>query len=86
LAGLRNPRDFAFGAVIGVVQLVDVVPVERLEFVEEEEALIGEFSIGRNAWVLREPRLRARPFFIHGQPGLWEVPDGHAAVDLAYAG
>lgn len=62
-----------FGAVIGTVEIVDCVPVEEIvEKLNETERLLGDYSPGRFAWVLKNQRRLERPIMARGQLGFWE--------------
>ena len=54
------PDDLVFSAIIGVVDLVDVVDASRSKWFE------GEFG-----WVLRNPRPLVRPIPCAGRLSLW---------------
>lgn len=44
------------GAIIGTVELVDCVPIEEIaKSVSARERILGDYSPGRFAWVLRDP-------------------------------
>lgn len=64
------------GAIIAVVNLVDVVPapsaLERARNVFLETAF-GDFSKGRFAWIFDNVRALARPIPAKGMLGLWET-------------
>jgi hypothetical protein len=66
LPGLPSAEQFDFGALIGVVEVVDCVPVEEVE---------GDpFAVGPWCWVL-SGACRIRPVPFKGQVGLFDVPD-----------
>jgi hypothetical protein len=77
----RYINDFdslPFGAVIGHVQLNDVVPVENLFYSDTklnaltlEEKAFGDYTKGRYAWLLSEPTTFAKPIPVKGSLGLW---------------
>jgi hypothetical protein len=54
------PEDLAFGAIIGVVTLADVVTSSR-----------SRWFAGEYGFVLRDPRPLARPIKCKGRLGLW---------------
>lgn len=67
-----------FGAVIGQVQLDDVVPVEDLFYSNErlnaltiEEKAFGDYTKGRYAWLLSEAIMFDRPIAAKGSLMLW---------------
>jgi hypothetical protein len=61
--GVRTPerKDLVFGAVIGVVDLHDVVEKSRSRW----------FADGGYGFVLRDPRPLAKPVRCSGRLGLW---------------
>ena len=68
-----------FGAIIGQVQLDDVVPVEHLFFSNAklaaltlEEKAFGDYTKGRYAWLLSEPVMFDEPIPVKGGLGLWK--------------
>ena len=67
-----------FGAVIGKVELEDVLPVEALFYSDAklatltlEEKAFGDYTKGRYAWLLSEPVLFEKPIPVKGSLGLW---------------
>jgi hypothetical protein len=67
-----------FGAIIGKVQLTDVIKVESLHMSDAvinqltmEERAFGDYSNGRYVWVLEEPSLFRKPIYMKGTLGLW---------------
>jgi len=67
-----------FGAIIGKVQLSDVIKVESLHMSDAvinqltmEERAFGDYSNGRYVWVLEEPSLFSKPIYMKGTLGLW---------------
>lgn len=91
-AGRRSggTRIFSFdmlpvGAIVAVVELVDVVPTERAIFAMkvvgldmadevEREATFGNYAPTRYAWLLSNVRALDEPIDCRGALGLWEVP------------
>ena len=60
------------GAVIGTVEIVDCVPVEELvDSLDNRERLLGDYSLGRFAWVLQNPVMFKTPIPAHGKHGLF---------------
>lgn len=60
------------GAVIGTVELVDCVPIEKItESLSEQERTLGDYSPGRFAWVLRNPIKFSSPVPAQGKQGWW---------------
>jgi hypothetical protein len=67
-----------FGALIGRVVLVDVVPLEKqhmpvhlFEVLTLEERAFGDYTSGRFAWMLEDPVQFDHPIPLRGGLGLW---------------
>lgn len=61
-----------YGAVIGTVEIVDCVPVEALiGKLSERERVLGDYTPGRFAWVLKNPVMFDRPIPARGFQGWW---------------
>jgi hypothetical protein len=66
LPGLPPWEGLDYGALVGVVEVVDCVPVAEVE---------GDpFAVGPWCWLLARAR-RVRPVPFRGQVGLFDVPD-----------
>ena len=68
-----------FGAIIGQVQLDEIIPVEQLYYSDAklnvltlEEKAFGDYTKGRYAWMLSEPLLFEKPIPVKGGLSLWE--------------
>ncbi|RYF85259.1 MAG: ASCH domain-containing protein [Chitinophagaceae bacterium] len=71
--------DLPFGAIIGQVQLEDIVPVERLFYTAEklaaltlEEKAFGDYTKGRYAWLLTEAVRFDEMIPVKGGLGIWK--------------
>jgi hypothetical protein len=63
---------FPKGVVIGTIEIVDCVPVEEvLPTLTERERLLGDYSPGRFAWVLKDPIMFDKPIPATGKQGWW---------------
>lgn len=62
--GVREPEDLVYSAILGVVDLVDVVETSRSKW----------FGGDAYGWVLKNPRPLAKPLPCKGRLGLWPVP------------
>jgi activating signal cointegrator 1 len=76
---IRDFNQLPFGAIIGQVNLTDVVSVEQLPLSDAainhltlEERAFGDYTKGRFAWVLEEPIQFSKPIPLKGTLGLWE--------------
>lgn len=78
-SGWGNIDPVPTGVIIAVVDLLDVIPTGNLgygEYLSEPERSFGDYSPGRYAWVMVNPRLIATPIACKGALGLWETPEG----------
>ena len=66
----------AFGAIVGVVELVDCLPLDQLP-----EDLRGRFASGPWCWILANPRPFTTPITCKGQVGLFNPPAGFCLAD-----
>ncbi|RYZ30881.1 MAG: ASCH domain-containing protein [Chitinophagaceae bacterium] len=67
-----------FGAIVGEVQVEEIVPVETLFYSDAklaaltlEEKAFGDYSSGRYAWLLSEPIMFDEPIPVKGGLGVW---------------
>lgn len=79
VAALKQPGDkvlgdvvnrLCFGKAVALVDLVDVIPTERIVSFDGDEREFGDYTPGRFAWVTQNVR-RINPFPITGHQGLW---------------
>ena len=68
-----------FGAIIGQVELDDIVPVEQLFYSAEklaaltlEEKAFGDYAQGRYAWLLSVPVMFEEIIPVKGGLGIWK--------------
>lgn len=60
------------GAVMGTVEIVDCVPVEKVvDGLTPQEKALGDYSPGRWAWVLKNPVMFDTPIPACGRQGWW---------------
>lgn len=60
------------GGILGTVEIVDCVPVEEItEPLTERERLLGDFTPGRFAWVLKDPVCFPMAIVERGKQGWW---------------
>ena len=73
-------QEMVVGAIVGVVELVDCLPVSGVE--------PSTWVEGPVCWVLANPRAFTDPALYRGAQGLFELPDsilkmaGHKGADL----
>lgn len=61
-----------FGAIIGTVEIVDCLPAEEvIHTLTERERVLGDYSPGRWAWVLKNPVMFDMPVPAKGRQGWW---------------
>lgn len=70
--GLEPPAEFVRGAIVGTVELVDVLPLDEYLRRFGDDRFDREFALGPLCWVLREPRLCV-PLPCSGNFQLWNV-------------
>lgn len=67
-----DPSQLPRGAVLGIVELIDVVPVTAFRVLEPLERELGDYEPGRFAWCLRGVERFAEPVVAIGHLGLWD--------------
>jgi protein gp37 len=82
--GGESDMPMSFGAALGVVELVEVIPVTVAyrSDLHQEERFFGNYAIEkeqRYAWVLRNPRMFDKPLPMKGQQGMWKWEQPGAA-------
>lgn len=71
--GLEKPSDLQLGAVLCLVDLVDVVRVGTFHRnFSQQEQQFGNYAAGRFAWKLENVRVLQDPIKTRGYQGLWE--------------
>lgn len=70
--GIEPPTEFVRGAIIGTVELVDVLPLDEFLRRFGDDRFDCGFARGPLCWVLREPRLCV-PTPCSGNFQLWNV-------------
>lgn len=63
---LPDRTTLVFGAIIAVVDMVDILPVGQVG--------VNIFATGPNCWLLERPRLIDPPIYIPGKRRLWTLP------------
>jgi len=75
---LPETMKLHYGAVLGTVEIVDCVPVEALiGTLSERERVLGDYTPGRFAWVLKNPVMFDRPIPARGFQGWWNWAGEH---------
>ena len=75
---LPETMKLHYGAVLGTVEIVDCVPVEALiGKLSERERVLGDYTPGRFAWVLKNPVMFDRPIPARGFQGWWNWAGDH---------
>ncbi|MGB8644117.1 MAG: ASCH domain-containing protein [Anaerolineae bacterium] len=71
-----DPDQVATGALIGVIDLVDVAPLDEATFrARQSEHLAGAYKPPLYGWEIRNPRPLPAPHAAPGHMGLFTVPD-----------
>ena len=70
--GIEPPSEFVRGAIIGTVELVDILPLDEFLRRFGDDRFDRGFALGPLCWVLREPRLCV-PTSCSGNFQLWNV-------------
>ena len=85
LAAPTVGNDWVRGAIIAVVALVAVHPVEHLrDIITDEERALGDYADGRWAWELASPVRLEAPMPWRGNQGLWRVDGEVLSTYLPY--
>lgn len=72
----RLPKSLPFGALIGVVNLVDVKPAEEILLdIDPIEKLYGIYGPGRYGWILEDAEAFKEPIPYIGRQSFFSVPD-----------
>jgi activating signal cointegrator 1 len=81
-AGLKEDA-LPLGVLLGIVELVDVLPVAKLGTLIDRktpagnrEFMMGNYAPGRWGWVLKGVRQLGEPIPASGRLGLWQLPSG----------
>ena len=78
----NRAAHLVYGAVIGTIEIVDCVPVESLiGKLSERERLLGDYTPGRYAWILKNPVLFPCPILARGKQGWWEWDEKEATTN-----
>jgi hypothetical protein len=85
--GLKGSGELPLGAVVAIAQLVDVVPVDKIDrawisqpdisesgryVISEKDQAFGDFSAGRYAWILTDAQRLQEPVPAVEGSGLWD--------------
>jgi hypothetical protein len=72
-----NPKLLTVGAVIGVVQLVDIFEMEEARYIDNANHHLSHRSYreGLFGWQFEEPKELPKPIMFRGRQGVFNVPD-----------
>jgi len=74
-AGIHRMGDFPLGSIVGVVNVIDCVPVSDLcDAIDDRERHFGNFGADMFAWLLADPDPLKEPVPCVGQLGLFGLP------------
>lgn len=83
-----DPDQLPKGAVIGIVDLVEVSELDKLIYQQREELHLKhrKYRSGLYGWLFNNPRALATPLKFHGRQGVFNIPDelfnGEMEVDI----
>ncbi len=60
-----------FGVVLGTVDMEPSIPAQGLKL-EKAELALGDYSLGRFAWPMKNPKEFIQPIPASGHQGLWD--------------
>ncbi len=72
--GIVMPETFSTGAIIGSVNLIDIVHEENLTAEQRKDPKVNEWAFGPYCWILSHPVEFESPIPYKGQLGLFDVP------------
>ena len=67
----REEALYSIGAIIAIVELVEITPVEQI-LVTHLEGILGDYTPGRFAWHLALKERLKEPIPAQGKQGLWD--------------
>jgi len=71
---LLHITDLPLGAIIGTVEIMDCVHIEKLygsKYDTELERSYGDWAKGRYGWILNNPKRYGKPILATGRQGFW---------------
>ena len=79
LMNLIKDNDLNFGYIICKCNLVDCVYMDKefLDNIKKDklEYLVGDYKLGRYAWILDDIEVLDRPIFAKGKLGIWNCEE-----------
>ena len=79
LMNLIKDNDLNFGYIICKCNLVDCVYMDKefLDNIKKDklEYLVGDYKLGRYAWILDDIEVLDRPIFAKGKLGIWNYEE-----------
>jgi hypothetical protein len=79
-----DPEGLTTGAIVGLVELVEIIPIDEQEFVDrkDEHLASGFFEPPLQGWVLSNAR-QIEPIPYTGRMNLFNIPDGFLNEELS---
>jgi hypothetical protein len=86
IGGMRGYDELPFGAILGKVDLIDILPTEQIIkhpvlsigghtwYYNDSEEYWGDYSPGRYGWLLANPVLFPQPIPYAGSQSIWDYP------------
>jgi len=81
MAAKLSKDDLVYGRAICVVELSDILKTDGLA-VSHLERKFGDFSPGRYAWKLDNPKRFTYPPYVRGHQGIFDVPAYHDGIKI----
>lgn len=91
--GHETPDDLPLGKALGILNLVDVIQTTPRTWttdklgdkydISEQDYLFGDFTVGRYGWVFDGGLWFHEPFYIKGEMGLFNPPEGAGGWEVA---
>ena len=66
-------ETFPVGCILGTAELVDCIKItpEFIATLDYDELMLGDYTLGRYAWVLKNAKMFPEPIPAKGRQGLW---------------
>lgn len=66
-------ETFPVGCILGTAELVDCIKItpEFIAALDYDELMVGDYTLGRYAWVLENAKMFPEPIPSKGSQGLW---------------
>ena len=78
LSGVFNsPDTFPMGCIVATANLTDCIKItpEYIATLSSDELTLGDYTVGRYAWVMKDTKKLDSPIPVKGRQGLWNWDD-----------